>query len=115
MINIKIIDPNNIKIAEKSYKEFLIYYIGYATIKYSKYIIFNSVNCVYLIINKVNGNFEEINKNKYLMLFPTNERKKNKKYEKLCSNIKDLIKSMTKTSDDYDERCMKIKFNSEMK
>ena len=76
MINIKIIDPNNIKIDEKSYKEFLIYYIGYAAIKYSKYIAFNSVNCLYLIINKVNENFEEINKNKYLMLVPTNESKK---------------------------------------
>ena len=32
-INIKDFDPNNIKINEKSYKNILIYYIGYVTIK----------------------------------------------------------------------------------
>ena len=32
-INIKIVDPNNIKIDEKSYKNILIYYIGYVTIR----------------------------------------------------------------------------------
>ena len=31
-------DPNNIKIDEKSYKNVLIYYIGYVAIKYSKYV-----------------------------------------------------------------------------
>ena len=51
------------------------YYIGYATIKDSKYIIINSVHPLYLIINKLNGYFEEINGNKYLMLVPTNESK----------------------------------------
>ena len=34
--NIKMFDPNNIKIDEKSYKNILIYYNGYATIKDSK-------------------------------------------------------------------------------
>ena len=33
MINIKNFDANNIKINEKSYKNILIYYIGYVTIK----------------------------------------------------------------------------------
>ena len=51
------------------------YYIGYATFKDSKYIIINSVHPLYLIINKLNGYFEEINGNKYLMLVPTNESK----------------------------------------
>ena len=32
-------DPNNIKINEKSYKNILICYIGYVTVKNSKYII----------------------------------------------------------------------------
>ena len=31
--NIENIDPNNIKIYKKSYKDILIYYIGYVTIK----------------------------------------------------------------------------------
>ena len=33
IINIKHFDPNNIKIDETSYKNILIYYIGYVTIK----------------------------------------------------------------------------------
>ena len=33
IINIKNFDPNNIKIDKKLYKDILIYYIGYMTIK----------------------------------------------------------------------------------
>ena len=33
IINIKNFDPNNIKINEKSYRNILIYYIGYVKIK----------------------------------------------------------------------------------
>ena len=58
-----------------SYKNIIIYYIGYVTIKDSKYVKINRVNPSYLIFNKVNGYFEEINKNKYLTLVPTNESK----------------------------------------
>ena len=84
IINIKIFDPNNIKIDEKSYKYVLIYYIGYATIKDSKYRKIYSVNPLYLIFRNVNGFFEEINKSNYLTLVPTNESKgKIKKYEEL--------------------------------
>ena len=69
-----------------------------------------SVNPLYLIFGNVNGYFEEINGNKYLTLFPTSESKeKIKKYKELW--IKNLIKSITKNSDDYDEKYIKIKFN----
>ena len=48
------------------------------------------------------------------MLVPANERKeKTKKYEELWSKIKDLIRSITKNADDYDEKYMKMKFNSD--
>ena len=61
----------------------------------------------------MNGYFEETNGNKYLTLFPANESKeKIKRYEELWSKIRDLIFSITKNSDDYDEKYMKIKFNS---
>ena len=43
------------------------------TIKDSKYVKINNVNLSYLIFSKVNGCFEEINKNKYLILVSTNE------------------------------------------
>ena len=52
-----------------------IYYIGYVTIKDLKYGKINSVNPLYLILGKMNGLFEEINKNKYLTLVSTNESK----------------------------------------
>ena len=45
-------DPNNIKIDEKSYKNILIYYIAYLTIKDSKYVKINSVSPLYLIASK---------------------------------------------------------------
>ena len=51
------------------------------------------------------------------MLVTTNEskEKKFKKYDELWSKIKDLISSITKNSDDNDEKYMKIKFNSDDK
>ena len=66
---------NKIKLDEKSYKNILIYEIGYVTMKNSKYIKINNVNFLFLIISKVNEYFEEINKNKYLTPVPTNETK----------------------------------------
>ena len=72
---IKYFDPNNIKIDEKSYKNILIYYIGYVTIKDSKYVKINCVNPLYLIFSKGNGYFTESNKSNYLTLVPTNESK----------------------------------------
>ena len=54
VINIKNFDPNKTKIDEKSYKNILIYYIGYVTIKGSKYSKINSVNPLYLIFRTVN-------------------------------------------------------------
>ena len=53
------------------------------------------------------------------MLVPTNESKeKIKRYEELWSKLKDLIsliRLITKNSDDYDEKYMKIKFYSDGK
>ena len=58
IINIKIFDSNNTKVDEKSYKNILIYYIEYVTIKDSKYIKIYSVNPLYLIFKKVNEDFK---------------------------------------------------------
>ena len=63
---------------------------------------------------KVNGFFEEVNKSTYLTIFPTNEGKeKIQKCEELWSKIRNLVRSITKNLDDYDEQYMKIKFNSD--
>ena len=115
IINIKNLDPTNINTDEKSYKNILIYYIRYVMIKDLKYIKINGVSPLYLIINKVNGNFEEINGEKNLTLVPTNESKeKIKKYEELWNKIKGLIRLITKISNNYDEKYMKIKSNSDV-
>ena len=80
--------------------------------KDSKYVKVDSVNSLYLIIKKVNGYFGDINKSKLMTLVPTNESKEIiKKYEELWSKIRDLIRSITKNSNDCDEKHMKIKFN----
>ena len=43
---------------------FTIYYNGYVMIKDPKYVKIYSVNCLYHILNKLNGYFEEIDGNK---------------------------------------------------
>ena len=74
IVNIKKFYPNNIKIDEKPYKNVHIYNIRYVTIKDPKYVKVN-VNKRKVKVNvKVNGYFEEINKNN-LTLIPTDESK----------------------------------------
>ena len=73
-----------------------------------------SVNTLYIVFGNVNRYFEEINGNKYLTLVPTNESKeKIKKNEKLWIKIRDVIRSITKNLDYYDEKYRKIKFDSD--
>ena len=112
IINIKDFDTNNIKTDKDSYENILIYYTGYFTIK--KQLKIHSVSPLYLIFGNVNGYFEGINRKKYLTLVPTNESKeKLKKYEELWIKIRDLIRSITKNLDDYDEKYMKVKIDSD--
>ena len=75
IINVKYFDPINIKKDTKNVIQnySYLYYIGYVTIL--NVLNIYSVNPLYLVFNKVNGYFEEINGNKYLTLDPTNESK----------------------------------------
>ena len=58
-------------------------------VKDLKYLKINSVSPLYLIFNKVNRYFEEIDKNKYLTPLLNNESKvKIKNYEELWSKIR---------------------------
>ena len=52
----------------------------------------------------MNGYLGEIHGIKYPVLVPTNESKEKIIYEELWSKIKDLIRLITKNSDDYDEK-----------
>ena len=74
-INIKNSDPNNIRVDETSYKNIPIYFIRYVMINDSKKVKINSTNPLYFFFSKVNRYFKEINKNKYLALLTTNEKK----------------------------------------
>ena len=60
------------------------------TIKDLKYVKINSVNPLDLIFSKVNGYFEEINKNKYLTRVPTNESKEIIKKYKDCGVLSEI-------------------------
>ena len=88
------------------YKNIHIYYIGYT--------ITNNVKLLHLVINNANGYIEQSNGNNYLTLFLTDEsRDRLKIYEKLWSKINDfIVRSTNNNSDDYDEKCTKIKFSS---
>ena len=69
---------------------------------------------MYLIFGEVNGYFEQINGNKYVTLVPTNETKeKIKKYEELWIKIRDVIRSITEKLYNYNEKYIKIKFDSD--
>ena len=101
--SIKSFDRNKINIDEKLYKNNLIYYIGYVTIKILEYIKINRLNPLYLIFSKVNRYFEEINKNTYLILVPCSESKEIIEKE-VWSKFRHLISSIPKNSDDYDKK-----------
>ena len=84
------INPNTVKIDEKSHKNIIIYYIGYMTIKGSKYVKINSVNPLYVIFSKMNRCFEEINKNNCLTLARLINKNSNYCDEKYMKNKFDL-------------------------
>ena len=84
------------------------------TVKILSYEAIISVNSLYLIIDKINGYIEESNRNKYLAVVPPVEWNDTlKKYEELWGKFRDFNRSMIINFDNYDEKYMKIKFNSD--
>ena len=73
-----------------------IYYIGYVTFKeITNCNNINSVNPMYLMIDKMIGHFEEISGNKYLVLDDINQTKKvSKKYEEIWEGVKKEIETI---------------------
>ena len=59
MINIENFDSNLPKIDKKLYTNIDIYYIGYVTMKDSKYVNIHSVNPLYLTIGEIDGSIEK--------------------------------------------------------
>ena len=95
-INLKDFDEMLLEVDKKDYKEIDIYYIGYVTVK--KIVNcnnINSVNPLYLMINKMIGHFEEKNENKYLVLDDVDENKEvSKKYEEVWEGVKKEIETI---------------------
>ena len=95
-INLKDFDARLLKVDKKNYKEIGIYYIGYVTVKkFANCNNINSVNPLYLMINKMIGHFEEKNENKYLVLDDVDENKEvSKKYEEVWESVKKDIETI---------------------
>ena len=95
MINIKNFDSKLIKIEKKSQKDIDNFYIEYFTKKDFYYVKINSVNHLYLIIDKVDIYIEESNKNKYLIFASTDKNKELlRQWTKLQNKIKNLIETI---------------------
>ena len=95
-IDLKDFDAKLLKIDKKDYNEIDIYYIGYVTVKkIANCNNINSVNPLYLMIDKMIGHFEEKSGNKYLVLDDVNENKEvSKKYEEVWESVKKEIETI---------------------
>ena len=74
----------------------------------------NSVNPLYLMINKIKGHFEEVDGDKYLIISSENVDTM-QKYQEVFDRIKEIIKKINDYSQPikYDDNYMKIKFNTD--
>ena len=80
--------------------------------KDSDYVKFNSVNPLYLVINKANGYTEKSNRNKYLTLVSDENNAAIKIYPELWNKSKNLIETISDKPGEYGKEFIKIKFDS---
>ena len=112
LINIKNFNVNNLKLYKKGVLGNDVYYIGYI-IKKTQWDL-NSVNPLYLIINRIKGHFEEVDGDKYLIINCENGDIM-QKYQEIFNRIKEIIKKINDYNQKikYDDNYMKIKFNTD--
>ena len=74
----------------------------------------NSVNPLYLMINRIKGHFEEIDGDKYLIINSENGDIM-QKYQGVFDGIKEIINKINDYGQPikYDDNYMKIKFNTD--
>ena len=74
----------------------------------------NSVNPLYLIINRIKGHFQEVDGDKYLIINSENGDIM-QKYQDVFNGIKEIIKKINnyKQPIKYDDNYLKIKFNED--
>ena len=112
LINIINFEASNLKIDKKTSVGLDIYYIGYVD-KTSEWEV-NSVNPLYLMINRIDGFVEEKNGSKYLNVSDTGKNSEIlKKYNQVFNGIKYHIKKINNNDSKYDKDYMKIKFNTD--
>ena len=110
--NIKKFNINKLKLNKKGVLGNDVYYIGYITKKPQWNV--NSVNPLYLIINRIKGHFEEVDGDKYLIINSENDDII-QKYQEVFNGIKEIIKNVNDYNQPikYDDNYMKIKFNTD--
>ena len=89
-----------------------IYYIGYVDKKREWNV--NSVNPLYLMINRIDGFVEDKNGSKSLNISETDRNSELlKKYNQVFNGIKHHIKKINDNDNEYEKYYMKIKFNTD--
>ena len=113
LINIKNFNTNNLKLDKKSVLGNYVYYIGYITKKKTQWNV-NSVNPLYLMINRIKRHFEEIDGDTYLIISSENGNTM-QKYQEVFDEIKEIIKKINDSSQPikYDDKYKKIKVNTD--
>ena len=111
LINIKNFNSNNLKLDKKGVLGNDVYYIGYITKKLQWNV--SRVSPLYLMINKIKGHFEEVDRNKYLIISSENGDVM-QKYQEVFDRIKEIIKKINNYSYSvkYDGDYMNIKYNT---
>ena len=89
LIIIKKFNSNNLKLDKKGVLGNDVYHIGYITKKPQWNV--NSVNPLYLMINKIKGHFEEVDGDKYLIISSENGDIM-QKYQEVFNGIKEILK-----------------------
>ena len=112
LINIKKFNNNKSKLDKKGVLGNDVYHVGYIAKKTQWNV--NSVNPLYLMINRIKGHFEEVDGYKYLVISSENGDIM-QTFQEVFDGIKEIIK---KTNDygqpkNYDDNYMKIKFNTD--
>ena len=113
LINIKDFDSRLLQLDKKTSMNLGIYYIGYVT-KKPEYEV-DSVNPLYLMINRIDGFIEDKNGDKYLNIASTDRNSEVlKKYSEVWNGIKDCTEKINNSElGEYDKDYMKIKSNSD--
>ena len=89
LINIKNFNNNKLKLDQKSVFGNDVYYIGYIAKKLQWHVF--SVNPLYLMINRIEGHFEELDGDKYLLISSENGDIM-QKYQGIFDGIKESLK-----------------------